>query len=57
MLALLNHSCEPNAVVVFPNGGAVNEGKGMELVALRDIDAGEEVSGSSGQKHSRYNLD
>ncbi|KAH8079697.1 hypothetical protein HD553DRAFT_326416 [Filobasidium floriforme] len=44
LLSFLNHSCEPNAVVVFPNGGAANEGKGMELVALRDIDSEEEVS-------------
>jgi hypothetical protein len=47
LLSFLNHSCEPNAVVVFPNGGAANEGKGMELVALRDLDGGEEVRGGS----------
>lgn len=36
--ALFNHSCEPNAVVVFPKGG-----KEMVVVALRDIAEGEEV--------------
>lgn len=38
-MALCNHSCEPNAVVVFSKGA----GSGMDLVAIRDIEAGEEV--------------
>ncbi|WOO84849.1 Histone-lysine N-methyltransferase ASHR1 [Vanrija pseudolonga] len=36
--ALFNHSCEPNAVVVFPRGG-----KDMQVVAISDIRPGEEV--------------
>jgi hypothetical protein len=39
MVAMANHSCEPNAVVVFPNGGRC-----MELIAIRDIEPNEEVS-------------
>jgi SET and MYND domain-containing protein len=38
-VALANHSCDPNAVVVFPDGG-----RRMEVVAIRDIAPGEEVS-------------
>lgn len=37
--ALFNHSCWPNAVVVFPEGGK----GGMHIVALRAIEEGEEV--------------
>ncbi|CAK5272448.1 unnamed protein product [Mycena citricolor] len=37
-VALLNHSCEPNAVVVFPTG----DGE-MHVIALRNIQAGEEI--------------
>lgn len=37
--ALFNHSCWPNAVVVFPEGGK----GGMHVVALRAIEEGEEV--------------
>jgi hypothetical protein len=36
---MANHSCEPNAVVVFPNGG-----RSMELIAIQDIEPNEEVS-------------
>lgn len=36
---MANHSCEPNAVAVFPNGG-----RSMELIAIRDIEPNEEVS-------------
>lgn len=45
-IALFNHSCWPNAVVVFPFGGKgrAKDGKGMEVVALRDLLEGEEVS-------------
>ena len=39
VVAMANHSCDPNAVVVFPNGGRC-----MELVAIRDIEPNEEVS-------------
>ncbi|EPQ30987.1 uncharacterized protein PFL1_01176 [Pseudozyma flocculosa PF-1] len=48
--ALLNHSCCPNAALVFPSNGATHDGpKGpdangpMHLVALRDIQPGDEV--------------
>jgi hypothetical protein len=37
-IALCNHSCEPNAVVVFPKGG-----EGMCPVAISDIPEGGEV--------------
>lgn len=40
LLALCNHSCEPNAIVVFPDGVR----GGMQLIAIRDVQAGEEVS-------------
>ncbi|WWC91972.1 uncharacterized protein L201_006925 [Kwoniella dendrophila CBS 6074] len=38
LMALSNHSCDPNAVVVFPNGG-----KFMELIAIKDIQPNEEI--------------
>lgn len=38
-VALFNHSCWPNAVVVFPKGAGE-----MQVVALRDIQEDEEVS-------------
>ncbi|KAK8853484.1 hypothetical protein IAR55_004191 [Kwoniella newhampshirensis] len=37
LVALANHSCDPNAVVVFP------EGRDMEVIALCDITPGEEI--------------
>lgn len=43
LTALLNHSCVPNAVVVFPGGSLFNNGKSMIVNALRDIKPGEEV--------------
>ncbi|KAN0085790.1 hypothetical protein V8E55_006924 [Tylopilus felleus] len=45
LVALTNHSCVPNAVVVFPRSSKskLNEPV-MNLIALRDIPAGEEVS-------------
>ncbi|ETS64179.1 hypothetical protein PaG_01416 [Moesziomyces aphidis] len=52
-MAMLNHSCAPNAAVVFPFGGAAKSGqqnwsdgedaKVMQLVALRAIEPGEEL--------------
>ncbi|ORY22390.1 hypothetical protein BCR39DRAFT_551744 [Naematelia encephala] len=36
--ALFNHSCRPNAVVVFPNGGGE-----MNVVAISDIEPGQEI--------------
>lgn len=44
LVALFNHSCEPTAVVVFPAGSLANDGKGMVVNALRDLEEGEEVS-------------
>ncbi|ORX40489.1 hypothetical protein BD324DRAFT_677953 [Kockovaella imperatae] len=38
IVALCNHSCEPNAVVVFPHGG-----RDMDIVAIRQIATGEEI--------------
>jgi hypothetical protein len=37
--AMANHSCIPNAVVVFPLGA----GRGLEIVAIGEIGPGEEV--------------
>lgn len=37
-LGMANHSCDPNAVVVFPDGGGVGR-----LMAIRHIAADEEV--------------
>ncbi|KAI0042812.1 SET domain-containing protein, partial [Auriscalpium vulgare] len=44
-VALINHSCEPNAVVVFPRASSApaNDEPAMHVVALRDIAADEEV--------------
>ncbi|TKY89878.1 hypothetical protein EX895_001175 [Sporisorium graminicola] len=51
-MAMINHSCTPNAAVVFPFGGAAKSGqqkwrdgedKIMQLVALRAIEPGEEL--------------
>jgi SET and MYND domain-containing protein len=38
-LAMANHSCDPNAVVVFPKGGGLGR-----IVAIRPIQPEEEVS-------------
>jgi hypothetical protein len=38
LIALYNHSCQPNAVVVFPEGR-----REMVVVAISDIQPGEEV--------------
>ncbi|KAG8892979.1 hypothetical protein FRC00_011253, partial [Tulasnella sp. 408] len=45
LAALINHSCEPNAVVVFPRSSAVPQpgSDPLEVVAIKDIAAGEEV--------------
>ena len=37
LVALINHSCDPNAVVVFPQPGS------MQVIAIREIAPGEEV--------------
>ncbi|KAK6909187.1 hypothetical protein I203_103204 [Kwoniella mangroviensis CBS 8507] len=38
LMALSNHSCDPNAIVVFPNGA-----KYMELIAIKDIQIDQEI--------------
>lgn len=44
-MALLNHSCDPNAVMVFPHSldTASNDEPRMHLVSIRDISPGEQV--------------
>ncbi|KAI0777740.1 SET domain-containing protein [Trametes elegans] len=44
-VALANHSCDPNAVIVFPRtpGISATQEPLMNLVALRDIPSGKEV--------------
>ncbi|CED82281.1 Predicted histone tail methylase containing SET domain [Phaffia rhodozyma] len=44
-VALFNHSCWPNAVVVFPFGGYGSKADGncMDVVALRDLVPGEQI--------------
>lgn len=41
VVALANHSCYPNAVVVFPNGPLKKDG--MHIVAIADINPDEEI--------------
>jgi len=45
-VALFNHSCEPNAVLVFPRSEfrSKKDEPMMEVVAVKDIAANEEVS-------------
>lgn len=45
LVALINHSCEPNAVVVFPRGhpDPKKHEPRMQVVALRQINKDEEV--------------
>jgi SET domain len=45
VVALINHSCDPNAVIVFPHVSAspTDEEPLMHVVALRSIEANEEV--------------
>lgn len=47
-MALLNHSCDPNAVMVFPHAPdtPTTEEPRMHLVAIRDILPGEQVYAS-----------
>ncbi|WWC72282.1 uncharacterized protein I206_106244 [Kwoniella pini CBS 10737] len=51
LMALSNHSCDPNAIVVFPNGG-----KYMELIAIKDISPDEEVLTSYIDISSPYHI-
>ncbi|GAA5913058.1 hypothetical protein JCM6882_005550 [Rhodosporidiobolus microsporus] len=43
LTALFNHSCAPNAVVVFPSFPSPSQPRHMEVIALRDIKPGDEV--------------
>ncbi|GAA5984734.1 hypothetical protein JCM10908_003478 [Rhodotorula pacifica] len=47
LTALINHSCAPNAVVVFPSfpttPSSSSSSKNMAVIALRDLEQGEEV--------------
>jgi hypothetical protein len=43
VIALINHSCIPNAVVVFPSSKS-KEGNKMKVIAIRDINPASEVS-------------
>lgn len=44
VLSLINHSCEPNAVLVFPGSPRVDKGSpSMQLVCIRDINPGDEI--------------
>jgi len=45
-VALINHSCDPNAVVVFPRAGGQQhklEEPLMQVIALKHISVDEEV--------------
>ena len=43
VVALLNHSCDPNAIIVFPRVGKKDQESQMQVVALKDISPNEEV--------------
>ncbi|KAF5364937.1 hypothetical protein D9758_008087 [Tetrapyrgos nigripes] len=45
IVALINHSCDPNAVVVFPRASPDPKSQEpvMQVVAMRDIQPGEEI--------------
>jgi SET domain len=42
---MVNHSCKPNVVIVFPGDGRKSEEPLMKIVALKDIKPKEEVFG------------
>ncbi|KAJ6476933.1 hypothetical protein C8R45DRAFT_833764 [Mycena sanguinolenta] len=42
-VALINHSCDPNAVVVFPRSRPDTQEPLMQVIALRDIASDEEI--------------
>lgn len=46
LVALVNHSCDPNAVVVFPRSAKdpASQEPEAQVIAIRDISPGEEVS-------------
>lgn len=43
LTALFNHSCAPNAVVVFPSFPSPSSPRHMHVVAIRAIEPGQEV--------------
>ncbi|KAF8331774.1 uncharacterized protein EI90DRAFT_2919583 [Cantharellus anzutake] len=46
LIALINHSCRPNAVIVFPTESRSNAVKKAEVIALRPIAPGEQILAS-----------
>lgn len=40
--AMINHSCNPNVAIVYPNGPGAD--RPMHVVAIKDIEAGEELT-------------
>ncbi|CAO1625888.1 unnamed protein product [Parajaminaea phylloscopi] len=44
LLAMVNHSCRPNAIVTFPCGPGKAGTKAMKLVAIRELRPDEEVT-------------
>jgi SET and MYND domain-containing protein len=59
VVALINHSCDPNAVIVFPRASAspAEEEPLMHVIALRSIEANEEVdSRCSRQSRPAYDF-
>jgi SET and MYND domain-containing protein len=46
LIALVNHSCDPNAVVVFPRSAKdpASQEPEAQVIAIRDISPGKEVS-------------
>lgn len=48
-VALINHSCDPNAVVVFPRAGGESDKANeplLQVIALKYIQPGEEANTS-----------
>ncbi|KAL0958187.1 hypothetical protein HGRIS_000350 [Hohenbuehelia grisea] len=44
IIALINHSCDPNAVVVFPHAASTKAKEpSMQVIALKDITPGSEI--------------
>ena len=49
LIALINHSCDPNAVIVFPRWPYLDPKKEpqMQVIALKDIESDGEVKGTA----------
>jgi len=50
--ALVNHSCEPNVVIVFPRSGPKKDEPNLQVIAIRDIQIGEEVCKKVSNDHT-----